>query len=72
LYKRSKLRHYGGNFGYGTILGSTGTGTAVRKVAGLLTQTLDEEYQADDSLTQLAVVKLNIQAEYADGMERSE
>ena len=42
------------------------------EVADLLTQTLNEEYEADDQLTQLAVGRVNVEAEKAvDGGKRS-
>jgi ferritin-like metal-binding protein YciE len=58
-----KIEHYEIS-GYGTARAFARELNLV-DVAGLLTQTLNEEYEADDRLTQLAVGKLNIEAEYA-------
>lgn len=41
-------------------------------VASLLMQTLNEEYEADDALTELAVGQLNIEAEFAEDDEEVE
>ncbi|MEP6615400.1 MAG: ferritin-like domain-containing protein [Ginsengibacter sp.] len=61
-----KIEHYE-ICGYGTARAYARELNLV-EVANLLTQTLNEEYQADDSLTQLAVGRLNIEAQYASGM----
>jgi len=62
-----KIEHYEIS-GYGTAR-AFARELNLTEVANLLTQTLNEEYQADDQLTQLAVGKLNIDAEYAKGIE---
>jgi hypothetical protein len=62
-----KIEHYEIS-GYGTAR-AFARELRLTEVADLLTQTLNEEYQADDQLTQLAVGKLNIEAEYAVGVE---
>lgn len=41
-------------------------------VASLLMETLNEEYEADDSLTELAVGQLNIEAEFAEDDEEED
>lgn len=38
-------------------------------IASMLTQTLNEEYRSDDLLTELAVGKLNVEAEFAEDNE---
>ncbi|MEO8764133.1 MAG: ferritin-like domain-containing protein [Ginsengibacter sp.] len=58
-----KIEHYEIS-GYGTAV-AYARELGLSNVAGLLKQTLDEEYAADDSLTRLAVGKLNIKAENA-------
>ena len=58
-----KIEHYEIS-GYGTAV-AYARELSLSNVAGLLKQTLDEEYAADDSLTSLAVSKLNIKAENA-------
>jgi len=62
-----KIEHYEIS-GYGTAR-AFARELNMQEVAGLLTETLNEEYQADDQLTQLAVGRLNIEAERATGME---
>ena len=62
-----KIEHYEIS-GYGTARAFARELNLV-DVANLLTQTLNEEYQADDSLTQLAVGRLNIEAEYASKVD---
>ena len=62
-----KIEHYEIS-GYGTAR-AFARELKLTEVADLLTKTLNEEYQADDQLTQLAVGKLNIEAEYAVGVE---
>lgn len=61
-----KVEHYE-ICGYGTAR-AFARELKLTEVEQLLTQTLNEEYAADDLLTSLAVGKLNIDAEYADGM----
>ena len=56
-----KIEHYEIS-GYGTAV-AYAKELSLSNVAGLLKQTLDEEYAADDSLTKLAVGKLNTEAE---------
>jgi ferritin-like metal-binding protein YciE len=56
-----KIEHYEIS-GYGTAV-AYARELGLSNVAGLLKQTLDEEYAADDSLTELAVGKLNVDAE---------
>ncbi|MEP6948688.1 MAG: ferritin-like domain-containing protein [Ginsengibacter sp.] len=56
-----KIEHYEIS-GYGTAL-AYARQLNLSNVAVLLQQTLDEEYAADDSLTKLAVSKLNTEAE---------
>ena len=58
-----KIEHYEIS-GYGTAV-AYARELGLGKVAGMLQQTLEEEYAADDSLTNLAVGKLNIKAENA-------
>jgi ferritin-like metal-binding protein YciE len=58
-----KIEHYEIS-GYGTAL-AYARELRLSNVAGLLKQTLDEEYAADDALTELAVGKLNVEAENA-------
>lgn len=62
-----KIEHYE-ICGYGTAR-AFARELKLAEVERLLTQTLNEEYQADDRLTRLAVGKLNIEAEQADGMD---
>lgn len=61
-----KVEHYE-ICGYGTAR-AYARELKLAEVEQLLTQTLNEEYAADDKLTSLAVGKLNIEAEMADGM----
>jgi len=61
-----KIEHYE-ICGYGTAR-AFARELKLAEVERLLTQTLNEEYQADDNLTKLAVGKLNIEAELATGM----
>lgn len=56
-----KIEHYEIS-GYGTAR-AYASELGLTKIESLLKQTLDEEYFADDSLTQLAVGKINLQAE---------
>jgi ferritin-like metal-binding protein YciE len=58
-----KIEHYEIS-GYGTAV-AYARELGLSNVAGLLQQTLDEEYTADDSLTKLAVGNLNVKAENA-------
>ena len=62
-----KIEHYE-ICGYGTAR-AFARELQLAEVERLLSQTLNEEYQADDRLTALAVGKLNIEAEQADGMD---
>ena len=62
-----KIEHYE-ICGYGTAR-AFARELNLPEVERLLSQTLSEEYQADDLLTALAVGKLNLEAEQADGME---
>ena len=62
-----KIEHYE-ICGYGTAV-AYARELGLSNVAGLLQQTLDEEYEADDLLTTLAVGKLNVDAENADSLE---
>jgi ferritin-like metal-binding protein YciE len=62
-----KIEHYE-ICGYGTAR-AFARELQLSEVERLLSQTLSEEYQADDLLTALAVGKLNLEAERADGME---
>jgi ferritin-like metal-binding protein YciE len=61
-----KVEHYE-ICGYGTAR-AFARELKLTEVERLLTQTLNEEYAADDLLTSLAVGKLNIEAELADGL----
>ena len=60
-----KVEHYE-ICGYGTAL-AYARELKLTKVADLLGQSLDEEYDADDNLTFLAVGHLNLEAEFAGG-----
>ncbi len=60
-----KIEHYE-ICGYGTARAYAAE-LNLTEVAGLLQQTLDEEYAADDKLTYLAVGRLNEKAEQASG-----
>lgn len=62
-----KIEHYE-ICGYGTAR-AFARELNLPEVERLLSQTLSEEYQADDLLTALAVGKLNLEAEQADGMD---
>jgi len=62
-----KIEHYE-ICGYGTAR-AFARELQLTEVERLLTQTLNEEYTSDDMLTELAVRKLNLKAEHADGME---
>lgn len=62
-----KIEHYE-ICGYGTAR-AFARELQLAEVERLLTQTLNEEYEADDLLTELAVGKLNVEAEKANGME---
>lgn len=62
-----KIEHYE-ICGYGTAR-AFAKELRLGEVERLLTQTLNEEYEADDKLTALAVGKLNEEAEMADGIE---
>ena len=62
-----KIEHYEIS-GYGTAR-AYARELRLQEVERLLAQTLNEEYEADDRLTSLAVGKLNLEAEKADGME---
>lgn len=62
-----KIEHYE-ICGYGTAR-AFARELQLAEVERLLSQTLAEEYQSDDLLTALAVGKLNLEAEMADGME---
>jgi ferritin-like metal-binding protein YciE len=61
-----KIEHYE-ICGYGTAR-AFARELKMSEVESLLTQTLNEEYEADDKLTALAVGKLNIEAEMANGI----
>jgi ferritin-like metal-binding protein YciE len=61
-----KIEHYE-ICGYGTAR-AFARELQLTEVERLLTQTLNEEYTSDDMLTELAVGKLNLKAEHADGM----
>jgi ferritin-like metal-binding protein YciE len=61
-----KIEHYE-ICGYGTAR-AFARELKMGEVERLLTQTLNEEYEADDKLTALAVGKLNIEAEMANGI----
>jgi ferritin-like metal-binding protein YciE len=65
-----KIEHYE-ICGYGTAR-AFARELKLAEVERLLTQTLNEEYEADDRLTSLAVGKLNIEAEQAGGMGENE
>ncbi|MEO6330618.1 MAG: ferritin-like domain-containing protein [Ginsengibacter sp.] len=60
-----KIEHYEIS-GYGTAR-AFARELNLGEVANKLEQTLNEEYAADDLLTKLAVGKINIEAEFADG-----
>ena len=62
-----KIEHYE-ICGYGTAR-AYARELRLQDVEMLLTATLNEEYEADDKLTELAVGKLNVEAERAPGME---
>jgi len=62
-----KIEHYE-ICGYGTAR-AFARELQLTEVERLLTQTLNEEYTSDDMLTELAVGKLNLKAEHADGIE---
>jgi ferritin-like metal-binding protein YciE len=62
-----KIEHYEIS-GYGTAR-AYARELNLGEVAYKLEQTLNEEYKADDLLTQLAVGKVNIEAEFATNME---
>ena len=62
-----KIEHYE-ICGYGTAR-AFARELQLQEVERLLSQTLNEEYQADDLLTALAVGKLNMEAEQADGLD---
>ncbi|MDB5223107.1 MAG: hypothetical protein JWN83_1774 [Chitinophagaceae bacterium] len=64
-----KIEHYEIS-GYGTAR-AFARELQLAEVERLLTQTLNEEYKADDLLTSLAVGKLNLEAEQADGMNNN-
>ncbi len=64
-----KVEHYE-ICGYGTAR-AFARELKMAEVEQILTQTLNEEYAADDRLTSLAVGKLNIEAEHADGISVS-
>ncbi len=59
-----KIEHYEIS-GYGTAR-AYAQELELDYVASLLMQTLNEEYEADDALTELAVGQLNIEAEFAE------
>lgn len=63
-----KVEHYE-ICGYGTAR-AFARQLNLTEVERLLTETLNEEYEADDLLTTLAVGKLNTEAEEANGMEK--
>ncbi len=65
-----KIEHYEIS-GYGTAR-AYAQELELDYVASLLMQTLNEEYEADDSLTELAVGQLNIEAEFAEDDEEEE
>ncbi len=65
-----KIEHYE-ICGYGTAR-AFAKELQLSEVERLLTQTLNEEYKADDMLTELAVGKLNLKAEQADGTAASD
>lgn len=62
-----KIEHYE-ICGYGTAR-AFARELQLSDIANKLTETLNEEYTADDKLTQLAVGKLNIEAEFAEDTE---
>jgi ferritin-like metal-binding protein YciE len=62
-----KIEHYE-ICGYGTAR-AFARELQLTEVERLLTQTLNEEYTSDDMLTELAVGKLNLKAEQADGVD---
>lgn len=62
-----KIEHYE-ICGYGTAR-AYARELKLPEVEMMLTQTLNEEYKADDTLTSLAVGKLNVEAEQANGMK---
>ncbi len=64
-----KIEHYEIS-GYGTAR-AYARELNLGEVAELLEQTLDEEYEADDRLTDLAVGRLNEKAQHANGSGRS-
>ena len=64
-----KIEHYEIS-GYGTAR-AYARELNLGEVANKLEQTLNEEYQADDLLTELAVGKVNIEAEFANSLEGS-
>ncbi len=59
-----KIEHYEIS-GYGTAR-AYAQELGLDYIASLLMQTLNEEYEADDALTELAVGQLNIEAEFAE------
>ncbi|MEO7802186.1 MAG: DUF892 family protein [Ginsengibacter sp.] len=59
-----KIEHYE-ICGYGTAR-AFARELQLSDIANILTETLNEEYTADDMLTQLAVSKLNVDAEFAE------
>lgn len=65
-----KIEHYEIS-GYGTAR-AYARELKLNEVEDLLKQTLNEEYEADDQLTELAVGKLNIEAEQANEMTKGE
>ncbi|MEO8110969.1 MAG: ferritin-like domain-containing protein [Ginsengibacter sp.] len=65
-----KIEHYEIS-GYGTAR-AYAQELGLDYVASLLMQTLNEEYEADDALTELAVGQLNIEAEFAEDDEEFE
>lgn len=65
-----KIEHYEIS-GYGTAR-AYARELKLQEVEKLLEQTLNEEYEADDRLTQLAVGRLNIEAEKADTADEGE
>ena len=62
-----KVEHYEIS-GYGTAA-AYARELNLRDIANKLQQTLKEEYEADDKLTELAVGKVNVEAEFAEGSE---
>ena len=62
-----KVEHYEIS-GYGTAR-AYAMQLGLSEVEDLLTATLNEEYEADDSLTALAFFDVNLQAEYGDFLE---